>query len=135
MGLYSNSLRFQDKPPNLDLAAVNVSCSLIHVDSDAIVGIDTAKSMAQLVRAEDIKFIGGRGLTHTNAPTSQNARCYMLDDVMGKFNDKEAKRDDARKEYRRKAAAFAKQLPFEDGCIGMRERRFSESPQQRINHS
>lgn len=100
---------------------MNVSSSLYYVYNDPYVGVETARAVAEYVRAEDVKFIEGHALSHADAGTAKDARCYTIDDIMVKFSAKEAERGDVRKEYRRKAAASAKQLPFEDGCIGIRE--------------
>lgn len=121
VGLSSDSFFFQDKPPVVDFAALNVTYSLFFVYNDPIVGHGTAKATAEYLGARDVQYIEGDDLSHAGATSAPYSRCYVADNFMEKLNDIEAKRDNARKKYRRKAAAFAKRLPFEDGCIGKRK--------------
>ena len=93
--------------------------ALYYVENDHYMGRRTQDAVVASLNATKVKFIHGNSLTHQETIDGFDVRCYTLNDFMSEFNRLEAERGTERQNYRIEAAKFARDLPFENGCINV----------------
>lgn len=109
----------QNDPPEYDFAAIQVPFSLYFVRNDKFNGPQSTQETIDLLHARDkVKIIDRNELSHNDIVLATDARCYIYDDVLSKFNALESTRDGAHRDFRSKVDSRLTELPFEDGCVG-----------------
>ena len=109
---------FQTDPPKYDFAAIEVPFSLFYVENDSFNGPESIQAVIKMLHAREVKIIEGDQLSHIDVVLATDARCYIYNDILSKFNKLEADRDEDRKSFRSKVETHLKQLPYADGCVG-----------------